>query len=100
MTVKKVPMRKCIGCMESKPKNELVRIVADDDGNVSIDPVGRAPGRGAYLCRGTQCVGLAIRKNALSRNLKTSVSAQAAEELRRMFEKLQDTNTTGGVTNA
>ena len=100
MTVKKVPMRKCIGCMESKPKNELVRIVADDDGNVSIDPAGRAPGRGAYLCRGTKCVGLAIRKNALSRNLKTSVSAQAAEELRRMFEKLQDTNTTGGVMNA
>ena len=100
MTAKKVPMRKCIGCMQSRPKNELVRIVADNDGNVSIDPAGRAPGRGAYLCRGTECIGLAIRKNALGRNLKTNVSAEAAEELRRMFEKLQDTNTTGGVTNA
>ena len=93
-------MRKCIGCMQSRPKNELVRIVADDDGNVRIDPAGKAPGRGAYLCRGTECVGLAIRKNALGRNLKTNVSAKAAEELREMFEKLQDTNTTGGVTNA
>ena len=100
MTVRKVPMRRCIGCMQSKPKNELVRIVADDDGNVSIDPAGRAPGRGAYLCRGTECIGLAIRKNALSRNLKTNISGEAAEELRAMFEKLQDTNTTGGVMNA
>lgn len=95
-----MPMRKCIGCMQSRPKGELVRIVADDDGNVKIDPVGRAPGRGAYLCRGTECIGLAIKKNALGRNLKTTVKAEAAEELRRQFEKLQDTNTTGGVTNA
>lgn len=93
-------MRKCIGCMLSKPQKELVRIVACEDGKVCIDTAGRAPGRGAYLCRGTQCIGIAIKKNALGRNLKTTVSPEAAEELRRMFEKLQDTNTTGGVTNA
>ena len=100
MTVKKVPMRKCIGCMQSRPKGELVRIVADDDGNVKIDPVGRAPGRGAYLCRNPKCVSIAIKKNAIGRNLKTNVSAEAAEALRVQFENLKDINTTGGVIDA
>ena len=32
MKVKKVPMRRCVGCMVSKPKKELIRIVAAEGG--------------------------------------------------------------------
>lgn len=99
MSEKKVPMRRCIGCMQSKPKKELVRIVASEDGTVKTDRTGRAPGRGAYLCDKPECLALAIKKNALGRNLKISVSADAAAALRSEFEKSEKSNTMGGVVN-
>ncbi|MCR4724176.1 MAG: YlxR family protein [Clostridia bacterium] len=80
MTEKKLPERRCIGCMKSKPKQELVRIVADGNG-LHIDPSGKMPGRGAYLCRNEECAKLALRKNAFGRNLKTEVSRQEAESI-------------------
>ena len=46
---RKVPLRKCAGCGESKPKKELVRVVRAPDGAVSLDLVGKKPGRGAYV---------------------------------------------------
>ena len=46
----KVPQRKCIGCNESKPKKELIRIVRTPEGEMLLDSTGRANGRGAYIC--------------------------------------------------
>ena len=80
MKEKKVPERRCIGCMSSRPKQELLRIVAGADG-LKIDPSGRMPGRGAYLCKNSECVKLAVKKNAFARNLKADVSKQQAEQL-------------------
>ena len=48
---KKVPMRQCLGCREMKPKRELTRVVRSPEGQVSLDARGKAPGRGAYVCR-------------------------------------------------
>ena len=45
MKNKKIPMRRCVGCMESKPKNSMIRI-ACYEGEISIDPAGKAKGRG------------------------------------------------------
>ena len=53
---KKIPLRKCTGCGEMKPKRELIRVVKskdvlDDGGNVvalgeiSLDLTGKKPGR-------------------------------------------------------
>ena len=50
MAQKKIPARQCIGCLTSRPKKELVRVVRAPSGEISIDPVGKKPGRGAYLC--------------------------------------------------
>ena len=80
MTEKKVPERRCIGCMKSRPKQELLRIVADGNG-LHIDPSGKMPGRGAYLCRNEECAKMALKKNAFGRNLKTEVSRQQAESI-------------------
>ena len=87
MSEKKVPERRCIGCMTSKPKAELIRIVADADG-LHIDPSGKMPGRGAYLCRSEECARLAVKKNAFGRNLKTEVSRQEAEALAEQIAEL------------
>ena len=51
MQQKKIPMRKCIGCNEMKEKRELVRIVRDPEGNISVDLTGKKSGRGAYICK-------------------------------------------------
>ena len=43
MAQKKIPARQCIGCLTSRPKKELVRVVRAPSGEISIDPVARSP---------------------------------------------------------
>lgn len=43
MAQKKIPARQCIGCMTSRPKKELVRVVRAPSGEISIDLVGKSP---------------------------------------------------------
>lgn len=76
MEKNKVPIRRCIGCMESKPKKELVRIVASKEGDMRLDLSGKANGRGAYLCPNSECFAKAKKKNAFARNLNISVKEQ------------------------
>ena len=54
--MKKIPQRTCIGCKEKKDKKDLIRIVKDKDGNITLDRTGRANGRGAYICDNIQCL--------------------------------------------
>ncbi|WP_105956132.1 RNase P modulator RnpM [Apilactobacillus quenuiae] len=49
MKRRKIPMRKDIVTGEMAPKKELVRVVRDKEGNVSIDETGKKSGRGAYV---------------------------------------------------
>jgi hypothetical protein len=81
MTQKKIPMRKCIGCQTSRPKKELVRVVRGPDGTISIDPVGKKPGRGAYLCPDPQCLTQAQKRKALERSFEQAVPAEVYEAL-------------------
>lgn len=76
MEKNKIPIRRCIGCMESKPKRELIRVVASKEGDVRLDLSGKANGRGAYLCPDPECFAKAKKKNAFSRNLNISVKEQ------------------------
>ena len=56
MKRRKVPLRMCVGCREMKPKKELVRVVRDPEGEISIDLRGKKAGRGAYICRAPDCL--------------------------------------------
>ena len=81
MKERKIPMRKCVGCMTSKEKNELVRI-ACYEGTLSVDLTGRAKGRGAYLCKANpDCWEKAYKRKALERSLGTAVSSEAKEKI-------------------
>ena len=60
--------------MESKPKNILVRI-ACYEGNLSVDPSGKAKGRGVYLCPSQECMEKA-RKLILNTDLKIGAIAE------------------------
>lgn len=86
MKTKKVPMRKCVGCMESKPKRELIRIVAVD-GVPKMDLTGKADGRGIYLCPNTECFSKARKRRAVGRGLEIEVSE---EDLNQLFEELAE----------
>ena len=80
MKNKTVPMRRCIGCMESMPKDRLVRI-ACYEGKLSLDTDGRTKGRGVYVCPRKECIEKAIKKNALKRSLKADIGAEEAESI-------------------
>lgn len=68
-------MRSCVACRTPRPKRELVRVVRRPDGSMGVDPTGRQPGRGAYLCRDTACFDLAGRRRALAHALGGPIPA-------------------------
>ena len=71
--VKKVPMRRFLGCGESFPKKELIRVVREPDGKVSVDFRGKVNGRGAYLCRNVDCLKKAQKSGRIARNLESAI---------------------------
>lgn len=82
MKVKKIPMRMCNGCMEMKPKKELIRIVKSPEGIVSVDLVGKKPGRGAYICKNKECLEKAYKSKRLNKNLETNINEEIYTQLR------------------
>ena len=83
MQKKKIPMRMCLGCHEMKPKAQLVRIVRDKEGNVSLDLTGKANGRGAYICKDVQCLKKARKTSAVDR----AFSAKVSDEIYDLMEQ-------------
>ena len=52
---KKVPLRKCTGCNEVKNKKDMIRVIRDKEGNISMDATGRKNGRGNQHCPDHRC---------------------------------------------
>ena len=81
MKPKKIPMRMCNGCMEMKPKKELIRIVKNAEGEVSVDLTGKKSGRGAYICKSVECLEKAFKAKRLSRNLDVAIDEEIYNRL-------------------
>lgn len=79
--VKKIPLRKCLGCMESFPKKELVRVVRTPDGEVCIDLTGKKSGRGAYICKSESCFKKAVKSKRIQSNLEITLTDELTEAL-------------------
>ena len=79
--VKKVPQRKCIVCQDRDNKKELMRIVKNKEGEIFIDLTGKANGRGAYICKDSECLKKAIKSKALNRAFKMEVPDEEYEKL-------------------
>lgn len=86
---KKIPMRQCLGCREMKPKKELIRIVRSAEGVLNLDPKGKMPGRGAYLCCDIQCLERAMKSKAVERALEVPVSEEILQDLRSQMENIE-----------
>ena len=85
MKTRKIPMRMCVGCREMMEKRSLLRVVKSPEGAISFDRVGKAPGRGAYVCKSKACFEKAVKQRQLERALETrideAVFAQLMEEI-------------------
>ena len=74
---KKVPMRKCVGCGEMKPKKELIRILRTEEEEFVIDTTGKKNGRGAYLCPQKACFEQAVKNRGLERSFKQAIQTKS-----------------------
>ncbi|HEY8209213.1 MAG TPA: YlxR family protein [Myxococcaceae bacterium] len=74
------PERTCVGCGKKAPRQELRRLVVNEVGEVAVDPKGRAPGRGAYLC-GAGCLRAAAKRKAFGRAFRGSARQVDLEKL-------------------
>lgn len=83
MIKKKIPLRKCTGCQEMKPKKELIRIVRCEDGVFKLDATGKMQGRGAYICPNEECLEKAHKSKGLERSFKEKVPQSVYEELKK-----------------
>ena len=81
MAEKKIPMRKCLGCNEMKPKKELIRAVKSPDGEISLDLTGKKSGRGAYICPDKKCFDLARKGKRLERALEMSIPEEVYDAM-------------------
>ena len=84
--VKKIPMRRCVGCNEHKPKAELLRVVRDPEGGVSLDFKGKKSGRGAYICRDIKCLKKARKSHRIDRDLECVISEEVYDAMEQELE--------------
>ena len=98
MKQKKIPLRKCTGCNEMKPKRELVRVVKGPDkkddngeviekGSISLDLTGKKPGRGAYVCNNINCLEKAIKAKRFERAFGTQIPQEIYDDIK---EEMKD----------
>jgi len=74
-------LRMCVVCRSMKDKKELLRVVKNKDGEFFIDKTGKLNGRGAYICRKTECAGKFVKARAFERAFRCAVSEEIKETI-------------------
>ena len=88
MREKKIPLRKCSGCGEMKPKKELIRVVRSPEGEIALDLTGRKAGRGAYVCPSLPCLQAARKAHRLERSFGCAIPSEVYDRMEQ--ELMQD----------
>ena len=89
MSMKKVPLRQCIGCGEMKSKREMIRVIKTPEDEILLDATGRKNGRGAYLCTAMECLKKAVKSKGLERSFKMAIPPEVYQALEKEMEKLE-----------
>lgn len=89
MAERKVPLRKCIGCGLSKGKKELIRVIRTPEGAICLDETGKKNGRGAYLCKNTECFMKARKTKGLERSFQMAIPPEVYDILEKEFIKFE-----------
>ena len=88
MSMKKVPLRQCIGCGEMKSKKEMIRVIKTADEEILLDATGRKNGHGAYLCPSMECMKKAVKSKGLERSFKMAIPKEVYDALEKEMEAL------------
>lgn len=88
MSVKKIPLRQCIGCGEMKSKKEMIRVIKTAEDQILLDATGRKNGRGAYLCPSMECFKKAVKGRSLERSFKMAIPREIYETLEKEMEEI------------
>lgn len=80
-------MRTCVGCRQTKPKRDLIRVVRDPEGKVALDVTGKRSGRGVYICPSIECLEKAMRGRQLERSLETKIDEAVFVDLKRVLDE-------------
>ena len=78
---KKIPQRQCMGCRERKNKKDMIRVVRETSGNVTLDFSGKLSGRGAYVCPDPECLKKARKARSLERSLEVPIPDEVYDHL-------------------
>lgn len=70
-----------------KEKRELLRVVRSKEGEIFIDPTGKANGRGAYICKTRECFERTKKKRQLEKSFKCSISDEVYSMIEARVEK-------------
>lgn len=81
MQTRRIPLRKCTGCGEMKPKKELVRVVKGPDGDISLDLTGKKAGRGAYVCPDILCLQAARKAKRFEKSFACRIPEQVYSQM-------------------
>ncbi len=87
--MKKVPIRTCMGCNEKKSKKELIRIVKNKNNEVFVDKIGKAEGRGAYICNSVTCLEKVVKNKKLEKTLDITINQELYESLKEVIDDKQ-----------
>ena len=87
MKQRKIPMRTCVVTHEQFPKKELLRVVRDKVGNVTVDVTGKANGRGAYIKKDLDVLDQAIKTKVLEKKLECTIEDKIYEDIKNIIEK-------------
>ncbi len=78
---RRIPQRTCLGCWGTRGKQELIRLVRTPEAAVVVDPTGKRPGRGAYLCPLRECWQRGLKGKGLERRLRVRLTPEARQRL-------------------
>lgn len=88
-SVKKIPMRQCVGCREMKQKNTLIRILKTDSEGFIVDVTGKKNGRGAYICPNADCFNKAVMTKGLERSFKMPIEDSVYDKLKKELDSIE-----------
>lgn len=83
---RKIPQRQCVGCRTMYDKRDLLRVVKTPEGEIALDATGKKSGRGAYVCRSTECLKKAQKSKALERALEVTIPEEVYTALQQQME--------------
>ncbi|MDO5062331.1 MAG: YlxR family protein [Peptostreptococcaceae bacterium] len=87
---RKIPQRKCVACNERGDKRQLIRIVKNKEGEIFLDPTGKANGRGTYIHLSKECIERSIKGKSLEKSIKAEIPESIYDLLKEELKKSEE----------